>query len=130
MFIQIISQPPEKNSIFPLSCSWYETLTCFATFSENKKDFPSSILQHLGTINLGSHIFWVNVSNNLYSSSFLYAICGTCFHRELNQNVRWSFLSASSLSKMYCSQDNLMAHVPKSIFSSYVISSICHHLIL
>lgn len=65
----------KKTSVFPLSCSWYETLTCFATFSENKKDFPSSILQHLGTINLGSHIFWVNVSNNLYSFLLLLFIC-------------------------------------------------------
>lgn len=65
-----------KNLVFPLSCSWCETLTCFAIFSENKIDFPSySVLQHLATISLGSHIFWVDVSNNLYFSLLLLFIC-------------------------------------------------------
>lgn len=65
-----------KNLVFSLSCSWYETLIRFATFSENKIDFPSSaILQHLAIISLGSLIFWVDVSNNLYFSLLLLFVC-------------------------------------------------------
>ena len=42
-----------------------------------RKDFPSPSVLHLATISLGSHIFWVDVSNNLYSSLLLLFICNT-----------------------------------------------------
>lgn len=61
-----------KNLVFPLSCSWCETLPRFATFSEDKTDFPShSLLRHLATISRGSHIFVGDVSNNLDFSLLL-----------------------------------------------------------
>lgn len=121
-----------KNLVFSLICSWCESLPHFATFSETKTDFPSySLLQHLATISLGSHIFGGDVSNNLDFSLLLLFLDNLWATLPRGQKAEcemvipvWVSPSQNGL------LSNLMAHVAKSIFSSHVIPSICHHLIL